>query len=157
MSAPRWYSLYVELAATAERLLADRERLYPPQVGRGAMTAAAANDGIRIMRAIAADWQAARDGLPLPAPDQATQAEKLATLTTAASRAAQLAAAEPGNRSRGDYAELVDTLLWQQQDWHSTSRIRWFHQLTLDLRAASPLPEREGSGEGVSATHAQAA
>jgi len=170
MTAPRWYSLYVELAATAERLLADRERGDPVFVGTGSLTVDQAKARLRIMQAIVADWQAARDGLPLPNPEQATQAEKRDTLEQAATRAAQLAAADPKNRSRADYAELVETLLWQQQDWHGTSRVRWFHQLTLDMRAEStarlspsPLggPGDPGNrlaagGEGLS-THAQAA
>jgi hypothetical protein len=44
-------------AAVAADLLADRERLYPGLIGKGTLSAEQAADGLRIMKAIVADWK----------------------------------------------------------------------------------------------------
>lgn len=132
---PRWAYRYEELEKIAQDLLAQRERGYPAQVAKGKMTQADADAGIATMAAIAADWHAVVTGKPLPA-QTISQAVKRKTLEHASRRCAMIASAKPHDRDAAEYAELVETLLWQQQDYFSTSHIRWCHDLTLDLRAA---------------------
>lgn len=132
---PRWYLYYPELAKVAAHLLVQRETGYPPHIAAGRMTQADADAGIAAMRAIAEDWAAVANGQPLP-PLKVTLDDMRAAIDHAANRTAQMAAARPHDSDAAEYAELVDTLRWQQQDYYGTSRIRFFHRLTLDLRAS---------------------
>lgn len=75
---------YGQLLRMAQKILGDRERNYPDLVEQGSMTEAAAEDGLRLARAIVADYQriiALRGGQPAEAIDTTAHAfEKLATL-----------------------------------------------------------------------------
>lgn len=137
---PRYAYETEDLARVAAHLHAQRVALYPAAVERGSLTPAEAADGIRIMAAIAADWQRRITLTATPAERDGTNAEKVETLRRAAERARQLQDREP-TAQRDEYAEFVETLLWWQQPWDGDptspwSRLDHIIDLNVALRAA---------------------
>ena len=136
MTPPRYADDAVILCDLAQHLLAERIAKYPAVVARGGMTQAQADDGIRTMRAVATRWTMIplRDlANPRPAAtDIASEHEMRATLAAASARTAQIAAADPDNRDKADYAQAVAALLWHAEHAVAAHVARW----TPDARAA---------------------
>lgn len=105
------------LADLAAHMLAQREAGDPVLVGKGKLSAADAEQRLRTMRAAAQERRAVLEGKPIPLDRYgyflefgAYPAEVQATLHAAASRTAQIAAAEPRNRDKADYAQATAAL-----------------------------------------------
>lgn len=119
MTPPRLADATTVLCTTAQHLLADRVAKYPALIADGRMTQAAADHGIRTMRAVAMRWTMIplRD---LAAPRQratwiATEQEMRDTLAAASAHTARRAHADPEDRAKAEYAAAVAALLWHAE------------------------------------------
>lgn len=125
------------LAHVAVYLHRQRAEQYPALVDAGALTPEAARAGLRIARAIAADWRAI--ARLEPEPDWLWDAdrggaygfERRNTLTDMAIRAREIATADP-SADRSDLADAIEALLASETARPSA---RWLVDTTLALRA----------------------
>lgn len=109
------------LAQFVAQLRGSRARTYPAMIADGRISASDAATRLRIITAIAAQWDAVLRGDALPdVPDYAamlgaTAAEMREELADVAQRAAARAAADPASRKLADQAMLAAALHWHQQ------------------------------------------
>lgn len=135
-TTPRYAYESALLAMVAADIHAQRVAHYPAAVARGVLTLEQAAAGIRIAAAVEADWRRVMDPA-LPRDRGASKTEKIATLTTAAARSAELAAKQPDDWGRAEYAEFVQTLLW----WESrTPDAQAIVEINLEARRRYPAP-----------------
>ena len=118
MIRPRLADDTTLLCDVAAHLLRQRVEKYPAFVSAAKMTQADADNGIRIMSAVAARWRMVpiRD-LMQPRPDAldlATEQEMRDTLAAAATRTSQIATADPSPYNT-EYAAIVAALLWHAE------------------------------------------
>lgn len=137
---PRLWDATDALCWIARDILRKRMVGYPAAVTAGKMTPIAAETGLRIASAIAADWTRAieltphfPDFTPPPLPQPldiraiATPAERIDTLRTAL--------AHPAVQSDPDYAELVEALLWwEQAAKQGRATIALLNDINADMR-----------------------
>ncbi|WP_267382203.1 MULTISPECIES: hypothetical protein [unclassified Sphingomonas] len=148
---PRWHNDHELLAAVARRLLAQRVEGYPALVDAGRLSPAAADAGIRIMRAVAIGWRliAAIEPEPEwlgdPEREGAWPFERVASLTIAARSARVAADTSYGDPEAIGFADAVDALLW----WETAEpSARWLTDTTRALRAQA------AADRGATAAHA---
>lgn len=150
--APPCVSDWEALARFAQGLLAQREADYPIRVEDGRMPQAEADRGLRVMRAIAAQWSDACTGTPLPDPLDYAQAygsswdEMRTELEAVAARAARRQQAAPTHAAAIEQATLAGALLWHQQPvadgaafphiWKAAEHAHWSRQPKQQARAA---------------------
>lgn len=121
--APRYADDLAILADLAAQLLQRREERYPDSVARGNMTPEHAADGIRIMRAIAVQWETivtagrVRDWRSTWDTFGATEREMRTELARVASDARTRAYEDPSNKGKRDLADACAALAWQQQEF----------------------------------------
>lgn len=111
---PRFAEQWDWLREQAERRLAQREARYPDLVAAGKLAEAEAERGLRIMRAIVADWQFATflEGEP---GDDATPLEKSRELAALVTDWRAHVEKAPDDEQRIETLEAVETLLWHQR------------------------------------------
>jgi hypothetical protein len=139
MTRPRLWDCTEGLCWIARDILRKRMVGYPAAVTAGKMTPIAAETGLRIAAAIAADWTRAielspvADFAPPPLPQPldllatATAAERIETLETAF--------AHPAVQSEPAYAELVEALLWwERAEDQGRTPIALLNRINADLR-----------------------
>jgi hypothetical protein len=141
MTRPRLWDATDALCWIARDILRKRMAGYPAAVSSGKMAPIAAETGLRIASAIAADWTRAieqsphfPDFTPQPLPEPldmraiATPAERIDTLRNAL--------AHPAVQSDRDYAELVEALLWwEQAEQQGRATIAQLNSINADWRA----------------------
>lgn len=109
------------LAELAAQLRDQRAERFPAMIADGRITQADADIRLRIITAIAAQWDAVLGARALPAVEDyrealgANAAEMLAELAEIATRAHARAAANPAHRAAADQAMLARALHWHQQ------------------------------------------
>jgi hypothetical protein len=117
------------LADVAARLHAERVAKYPAAVASSKLTQDAADSGIRIMHAVAAQWRAyvARHSEPerCACCGGASYREQRDTLIAASARCAQIAAKDPINARKAEYAAAVAALLWHAENALAAERQCW--------------------------------
>lgn len=131
----------------AARLLADRERAYPPLVERGKLAPREAEAGLRCARALVAQWRWIIDAAapPLPPFDYATggsfgapSSEIAADVARAAVRAREIADRKRGDEQLALLADCYAALAWcQRGDW-IVGMVDGARLITRQLRAGSP-------------------
>lgn len=130
-------------AEAVEYLLREREATYPRLADKGTITAEAAETGIALMRAIAAQWRWVIDPAHPPAP--AFDPEKgdfgfhnyllAAEMNRVAARARERATKKPDDFRACELADLCEALAWYQQDVSATARIVMHMSIVRRLRA----------------------
>lgn len=129
MKRPQYADDFEGLATVAAHLLAERVAKYPVAVAANKLSQADADAGIRVMRAVAELWRAQVDRTPepdrCPCCGGAGYREQRDTLIAAKARRAQIAAKDPGNARKADYAAAVDALLWHAENALAAERYCW--------------------------------
>lgn len=144
MTGPRFNTDWHDLAAVARDMLARRVADYPAAVAANKRTQAQADEGIRLMALVVAQWQwvTGQPGANDPDPGYADCFAMRLTLDQAVARArakADRAIAKFGTDSReggheADYADCVAALAWHQQPLSpdfSTPRVVFLRRATL--------------------------
>jgi hypothetical protein len=135
---PRWFKDHALLAAVARYLYRQRRDTNRALVEAGTLDSATAETGIRVMRAIAAGWQALAaiapepDGLHDGDGHGAWAWERVDALQAASIVARTAADAVPHDFEVTGFADAVDTLLW----WETAKpSARFLVDTTIALRA----------------------
>lgn len=109
------------LAAFAAQMRDQRQRGYPAMIAGGRITEGEAATRLRIITAVARQWDAVLAGDALPPVEDyretlgADAAEMLDELAETAARATTRSNADPANRDAADQAMLARALHWHQQ------------------------------------------
>ncbi|MFZ3483884.1 hypothetical protein [Sphingomonas sp. 3-13AW] len=136
-----------DLLATAQAILAQREKRYPQEVERGRMTSADAERGLRIARALVRQWQAVVDRADWYDAESdfafgdgstgAGEVELRTDLARASMIAAERAAANPGDERLKVFADHIAALAWHQRPFGAGQcpHIEGVHKLNQAARA----------------------
>lgn len=139
VTRPRLWDATDALCWVARDILRKRMHGYPAAVSAAKMTPVAAEAGLRIAAAIAADWTRAIEQSPVPdfTPPPLPQPLDMRATATPAERLATIEAAlaHPAVKSDPDYAQLVEALLWwERASLEGRAPIALLTSLTDELR-----------------------
>ena len=139
-----------DLLATAQAILAQREKRYPQEVERARMTPYEAERGLRIACALVRQWQAVVDRADWYDAESdfafgdgstgAGEVELRADLTRATQLAADIADRDPHNDGARAFADRIAALAWHQRPFGAGQcpHIEAVHKLNQAARTRPP-------------------